>query len=574
MVKKAKGRGSATRTESTGQDAKRSVRSRRKTWTFRLTAVLISLLLLVGFEAALRLAGVGYEPSFIIPSELQGSPTYRANLRFSWRFFPRSIARKPMPFHIAREKDSDTCRVFVLGASAAHGHPDPAYGIARMVRVMLEDAYPERKFEVVSATITAINSHVATEIARDCARHSPDLFIVYLGNNEVVGPYGPGTVFSRSAPSPLMIRLSKWTTATRTGQLIQSLVSGSEDAPKRFMGLELFLDKQVRAADRRMRPVYRHFRHNLSSIVATARRASVPLILCTVGVNLRDSAPFASLHRPDLSAAEERRWQELYGAAQREESQDRREAALALYEKALAIDNQYADLHFRLARCYEAEGKFERARDHYVKARDLDTLRFRCDSELNRVIRDVGAELAESDVHLIDVERILEDDSAHGVPGRELFHEHVHLTFRGNYLIARAVARKAAALTGQNERRVFEPLSEEECGLRLCHTGFNQHRVLKMLVEQMSRPPFTNQLDHEEQIRRMEAEIAELERFTEPEGLREAAAVYESRISAGQADWMIGNNYAFLLSELGEKDRALDLWNRAKLYYADRPSER
>ena len=36
--------------------------------------------------------------------------------------------------------------------------------------------------------MTAIDSHVTVEIARDCTAHQPDLFIVYLGNNEVVGP--------------------------------------------------------------------------------------------------------------------------------------------------------------------------------------------------------------------------------------------------------------------------------------------------------------------------------------------------------------------------------------------------
>jgi len=34
------------------------------------------------------------------------------------------------------------------------------------------------------------------EIAKDCAHHQADLFILYLGNNEVVGPYGAGTVFT------------------------------------------------------------------------------------------------------------------------------------------------------------------------------------------------------------------------------------------------------------------------------------------------------------------------------------------------------------------------------------------
>jgi hypothetical protein len=49
---------------------------------------------------------------------------------------------------------------------------------------------------VVNAAVTAINSHVVRPIVHDLTRREADLFIVYTGNNEVVGPFGAGTVFS------------------------------------------------------------------------------------------------------------------------------------------------------------------------------------------------------------------------------------------------------------------------------------------------------------------------------------------------------------------------------------------
>jgi hypothetical protein len=58
---------------------------------------------------------------------------------------------------------------------------------------MLHDKYPGLTFEVHTAAMVAINSHAIREIAADCAEHDPDLFILYMGNNEVVGPFGPGT---------------------------------------------------------------------------------------------------------------------------------------------------------------------------------------------------------------------------------------------------------------------------------------------------------------------------------------------------------------------------------------------
>ena len=53
----------------------------------------------------------------------------------------------------------------MLGGSAAQGFPDPMYGIAPLLEAMLVDHYPEVRFEVINAAISAINSHVVLPIA-------------------------------------------------------------------------------------------------------------------------------------------------------------------------------------------------------------------------------------------------------------------------------------------------------------------------------------------------------------------------------------------------------------------------
>ena len=73
-----------------------------------------------------------------------------------------------------------------------------------MLQAMLELRYPGTHFEVVNAAIVAINSNVILPIARDCAAASADIWVIYMGNNEVVGPFGAGTVFGQpiSTASP------------------------------------------------------------------------------------------------------------------------------------------------------------------------------------------------------------------------------------------------------------------------------------------------------------------------------------------------------------------------------------
>ncbi|MEE8369051.1 MAG: hypothetical protein V3S30_12145, partial [Thermoanaerobaculia bacterium] len=117
------------------------------------------------------------------------------NRDFGLRFFQRSLVRSPVIQLIPSDKGENTFRIFVLGGSAAMGTPDASFGLSRVLEALLQETYPRLNFEVVNAAMTAVNSHVVNEIARSCARLKPDLFVIYMGNNEVVGPFGPGTIF-------------------------------------------------------------------------------------------------------------------------------------------------------------------------------------------------------------------------------------------------------------------------------------------------------------------------------------------------------------------------------------------
>ena len=208
----------AARSQAAGARKPRRPLSRRRKWLFRLTAMIVApVLFFAVLEAGLRLGGYGYPTAFFVGPDADG--IYTPNPRFGWRFFPRAIARKPEPCFISA-KPAGAVRIFVLGSSAAQGVPNPSFSFGRILEVMLRERYPDVKFEVVNAAMTAINSHVALEIARDCAAHQPDLFVVYMGNNEVIGPYGPGTVFQQWSPSRRLIRANVWLKSTRVGQLL------------------------------------------------------------------------------------------------------------------------------------------------------------------------------------------------------------------------------------------------------------------------------------------------------------------------------------------------------------------
>ena len=87
-----------------------------------VSMTVVPLLLFVGIEMGLRLAGYGYSPNYFIKaSEGNG---YRSNQKFGWRFFSPHLARFPLPLSLPKDKSPGTYRIFVLGGSAARGEPD------------------------------------------------------------------------------------------------------------------------------------------------------------------------------------------------------------------------------------------------------------------------------------------------------------------------------------------------------------------------------------------------------------------------------------------------------------------
>ena len=238
------------------------------------------------------------------------------------------------------------------------------------------------------------------------------------------------------------------------GDVMRSVGDG-EDTARAWRGMEMFVDRMVGVDDERLDRVYDHYRSNLNDICRIGVGAGGRVVLCTVAVNLTDSAPFASIHREDLDAQQLARWQQLYQEAAELEAEARWTEAIERFQAALEIDDQFADLHFRLARCFRAVDDHRRARDHYRRARDLDALRFGADSRINDVVREVAGKRADERVHLVDVERIFETGSSkpHGTVGGDLFHEHVHMNFDGHYALAAAVFEQIAAIVPESARR-------------------------------------------------------------------------------------------------------------------------
>jgi len=515
--------------------------SAKRYWPQIASAILIPVLLLVVIEGALRLFDVGFPTSLTVPCTLQGHAAACYNLFFPAPFFPPGMIKTPQAYAIPAEKSQGTFRIFVLGESAAMGDPDPAYAFSRYLEVMLRQRYPSMKFEVANTGSVAINSHVLLPIAQGLAKQRPDLFIVYSGNNEVVGPYGPGTALTSSGMSLPVIRTSIFVRSTRIGQLLTKV--GSQK--KEWGGMEMFLDKQVRESSPLMHYAYSNFERNLKDTVEIARRTGARVIVSTVATNLKDCGPFSSLHRENLAPEELRSWMTLVQQGKEFEAARSYPEALQAYRAATKIDDQFAELEFRMARSLWIQGDYDGAKQHFLRARDLDTLRFRADSRINAINRSVAS--STTGAELVDAEALFSKESPNGIIGSDLVYEHVHMTPLGNYLLARAmflqIASKLPSEVGHPITEADVP-TQAECEQLLAFTGHDHARITIEMLQRLQKPPFTNQVNHSDQVLRLT-----LKAEGPSESADETAAQYEWAIRKNPADRVLHYNYGLFLFE-------------------------
>jgi len=460
-----------------------------------------------------------------------------------------------------------TYRVFVLGSSAAQGDPEPGFGIARLLEVLLRDQYPGVELEVINAAATAVNSHFVYASARACLRLEPDLLVVYAGNNEVVGPYGAGTVLTAAAPPLPLVRAAVAVRGPRLGQLVEGVARaarkslGRGRAPGAWHGMEMFLEQQVRRSDPALERTYRNYERNLADTCRLARGAGVPVVLSTVAVNLRSCGPFASLHAASLSAADRSRWDALFAAGARLEGEGRWAEAADSLQKAVEIYPEHAEALYRLGRCEARFGRDADARRHLELARDLDTLRFRADTRTNAIVREVARR--ESGVRLVDAEETLAAQSPQGTPGDESFLDHVHLTFRGNYLLGTALFEQVREALPDVVRRQGSgrPMpSEEEVARWLVYTELDRYRIAETMQLRLGDAPFTNQPDHIEQAKRFADEIVLLRSRGDSGAVDVAVREYEQALAGGQAHWSVRERYATIEKRIGNAATAAIQW--------------
>ena len=515
------------------------------------------LLLLGGLEIILRLSGYGYPTGFFEKVCIGQKDFLVNNENFSMRFFPPQLARWPGPVMMEAKKPANTYRIFILGESAARGEPEPPYAASRYLETLLSECFPNTHFEVINLGITAINSHVILPIARDCAMADGDLWIIYMGNNEMVGPFGAATVFGQKAPPLGFVRLNLVIQKTRIGQLLVDLgrkLKGKKTNAS-WAGMKMFIGNQLRADDPRKKVVYQNFERNLNDIVRVGLDSGAKILLNTVAVNLKDCPPFASLINSNLPAADRAQFDRFYAEACSAEAQNNFAGAAQKFAQAAKLDPQFPELQYRWGECSLALNNFADARGHFQTACDVDALPFRADSRINGAIQKNGWQLAGDRLFFFDAAAVLATNTAENLCGQETFYEHVHFNFDGNFRLGRAWAEQVEKMLPAAFSRNAGTngwMSQEMCERRLGLTDWNRCAVTEMVMDRLHRPPLSGQSHNAERLLALRNEAKELRQRMNPTTAVKAAEIYQAAIQRSPQDHWLVENFAEFFESAGD----------------------
>lgn len=524
-------------------------KAKNAVFTF-ITIFCVPLLFFVLVELGLRALGVGKSFEYFRKIDINGQLHYQENPGFADQFYPPSLGIGPAENTFAVKRSPDLLRVYILGESAALGFPHKNHGLDRLLAAQLQAALPSRKIEVINTAMTSVNSHVIYAAAKSIPENSADFAVILMGNNEVVGPYGPGTFNQNFLGNITLIRGIQALKRTRIWQAMNSLMQKARPADAQqelqWEGMQMFAEYAVPHDDPRMQGVYGNYEENLVGIIETLRAKGMNVVLSSVPVNLRNSAPFLSVHNRNLSQDQREQWRQSTRQGAQSAGEGNWDDAIAHFQAARAIDPDYADTHFRLAAAYENARQFQQARTHYERALDLDALRFRTDTQINGIIRRVAAGSGNDAFSFVDSAAAFEQASQPFQPGWNLLLEHVHYDFAGTNIIATEISRSIISnLGGIN---AYQPLPGVEVARRVGYPNFDTVEEVQNLQRMIQRPPFPGQSNY-----------AELRQFLDRklqgmiEEVGSSTAVLQRRrevADAGLADWKVHFELAVLSQRL------------------------
>jgi tetratricopeptide (TPR) repeat protein len=331
-------------------------------------------------------------------------------------------------------------RILVIGESSAQGEPyHPWLSVAQIVAWRLEKVFPARSIQV---DMWAVGGAMLRKMHQKLAglTYRPDALMVYVGHNEFQGRYAwmrDVDYYLDDDPVPLSIaRRSALSSILRFSPLLRLLDEARErqrlySLPPRIVTREL-VDRPV-CTSAEFEAIADDFERRLEAIAGFCESIGIVPIYVIPPCNDAGWDPSRSVLAAETPRAERDTVAREVAHARALEAKDPAEAR-RIYHDLVKRHPEFAETHYRLARLLEQDGRWDEARDHYVKAREADGMPLRCPEPLRRVYREIAAR--HPSVLLVDGPKVLEARSRHGIVDDQFFHDAQHPNLQGYAALA------------------------------------------------------------------------------------------------------------------------------------------
>jgi Flp pilus assembly protein TadD len=407
-----------------------------------LLGIGVNIIIFILIELVLMAAGVtplykrtdpsvgfsGYAPLFVKKTQPNGEEVFEtAHNKYEWFNRQRFPARKA----------DDVFRIFCIGGSTTYGRPyDDRTSFGGWLRLLLPAVDSSRRWEVINAGGISYASYRAARLMEELAAYDPDLFIVYSGHNEFL----EARTYKKLLEVPGFVRsLGVQASRSRLYTLLYDLFNKpSEILPTE---VDALLDRSVGPEDYHrddeMRDaVLEDYHTSLLRMTQISEHAGTKMIFISPSSNIGDFSPFKSEPGPNLSAQELTQVDTLKKIVAMALDTGDYFIAEAKAREALTIDHRDAELLFMHGRALRALDHTDEARMAFIRARDEDV----CPLRALTPIREIVAEVAQTkSTGFVDFVDIVYERSPDGIPGSELFLDHVHPTIEGNRLLALSI---------------------------------------------------------------------------------------------------------------------------------------
>lgn len=347
-----------------------------------------------------------------------------------------------------------TFNIYYFGDSTMVGYPYAySLSIPKIVSYMLDYKVRDKDIHYINMAECGEDFQYALErlklVLKKKDINNPSLCVIYSRHNEFLkyhDMYGFG--YLRSNNNQIIEYITKYSHLARA--IVNRIV------PKYHLEIDerKFFDYPPYAISNNQGTIDR-YKAEIIEAIELLHKYNVPCVISTVAGNYADWEPNRSVFRGN--DADKVEFKQLMDSGNKAQIREMFAEAIAYYLKALSLCDSFAETHYRLGKCYEILGDYEKTWQEYQKAVNDDGLPIRATEEQNNFIKTIPED---NIMFTVDAVKYLRENTGHGIIGFNLMIDGHHPNIKGYILISQLIAEKIKQIF--HETKQIRLLSEEE----------------------------------------------------------------------------------------------------------------